>query len=126
MSTPPNTETFVSGDRFHYKYSGNGWFGTIHKPHTVDGWYVCTLDEYAGGVHVLPSEHMTLVERKQTDLQKLLSRLEDDMTRYIQFMEQAAGLDGAEEVGEVENAFDQGYLAGLRKAVNLAKQQESL
>jgi hypothetical protein len=131
LTTELPTETFVTGDRVSYrnKNSGIAYTGTLGEPHpTVEGWNYINVDGH--GTCILPVEYMSSLEKEPSDLPKLVSRLENEIADWQAFMKFDANLAELrgrdQEVVDVQSAFDQGLLAGLRKAVKLAEEQESL
>lgn len=143
MSTPPSTETFVTGDRFIYKFDGNSYSytGTIKSVHPrLEGWYVVDCDGY--GESALPGDsNMEKLEYEYSkvpeavpvtlssgpsleEIKALLSEVTSTLEGRL--MDVSRGMADP-NIPQQAYDFDAGFTAGLRVALNdLAKLSESL
>lgn len=128
MSTPPVTETFVTGDRIIYQFAGKTYTGTIKSVHPrLEDWYVVDCNGY--GESALPGVNMKKLEVEYVKPVKLIEppSLENELVstlekRIKEWNEFIAEVHQIREPSSTEEAFDHGYLAGLRWAVNRVKE----
>ncbi|UDL16695.1 hypothetical protein SEA_ATUIN_302 [Arthrobacter phage Atuin] len=148
MSTPPSTETFVSGDRVSYrnKNSGITYTGTLGEPHpTVEGWRYIKVDGH--GTCILPVEYMSKVDIKHCQKLDLPPISQEDLTKHYEIQkreivqwisrrleeriedwhERSMTLEEVAENPELDvvYGFDQGYVAGIRAALGITEDMMS-
>jgi hypothetical protein len=87
LSTPSNTETFVTGDRVRYTFGSSVFHGTIVRDvASVRNWFTVSLEEYGGTNFTLPGSNMSLIPTQKdnqmsTPFEILLAVADEQITK---------------------------------------------